>query len=57
MCQKTYPITKQDLYIQYKREKGEYPNDSKEYIEWLEEELLKHKKLKRKLIPWEPLND
>lgn len=57
MEQKTYPITKQDLYLQYKRETGNYPEDLTEYKKWLEEELIKHIELKRKLIPWEPLNE
>jgi len=56
MPQKINPFTKQDLYLQYKRETGNYPETLSVYIEWLEEKLLKHIELKRKLIPWEPLN-
>ena len=55
MPQKVNPFTKQDLYIQFKRDRGMYPDNLENYIEWLEEKLLKHIKLKRELLPWEPL--
>ena len=52
-----------DLRMQYKRETGDprvpisyehYADVA--YIIWLEEQLIKHMELKKKLIPWEKLS-
>ena len=62
MPQKVNPFTIVDLRLKYKRDTGDINAqlmglfNKVEYIAWLEEKLLKHIELKRKLIPWEPLN-
>lgn len=33
-------MTKQDLYLEYKKETGDYPSNNQEYIEWLENKLI-----------------
>ena len=57
------PLTLIDLRVEYKRDTGDantpisngYFGDD-DYITWLEDQLLKHKDLKRRLIPFESLN-
>lgn len=63
-------MTKRELRMLYKRETGnpavmdngrrqtKIPDDYRvflDYFDWLEEELIKHINLKKKLIPWESL--
>jgi hypothetical protein len=33
-------MTKQDLYLEFKKETGDYPSNNQEYIEWLENKLI-----------------
>jgi len=33
-------MTKKDLLLQYQREHGEYPEDNRTYIEWLEDLVI-----------------
>ena len=57
------PLTLIDLRVEYKRNSGNSNTplshghfSDVDYIVWLEDQLLKHKDLKRRLIPWESLN-
>ena len=49
-------MTKLDLLIEYKRNTGNYPEYIQDYIDWLEEEIIKLENLKKKFIPWEPMD-
>jgi len=61
-------MTRQELRLLYKRQTGKNPYlDNRlrqlsiidnyrvyqDYVQWLEEELIRLKELKRKLLPWE----
>jgi len=44
-----------DLVIEFRREFGRDPKGNEEWIAWLEDQLIKHKRHKKYFLPWEPL--
>jgi len=63
-------MTHKDIRLAYHRSTGRYAilptdcedvdqddaSDMMEYITWLEECLIKHRRIKEQFLPWEPLD-
>ncbi len=55
-------MTEKELRMKYQRDTGKYTpcwkyskHDVRDYVNWLESEVVRLTNLKNRLIPWEPI--